>query len=833
MEAVGLMQSHYKEIIKWRVGEYMSVKEGLNIGRWALPLLLVFNLFACGGHGSTGDDSLEMVPLSTIQSGQARLETIDPSAPFTRNLPEGVSAVTVSSPAVVSFSLKDTEGRAITGLQAENFRFSLARLQPGSDGQFGVAGSGESAQWISYIYRTKSGTAISDGVQATYESGSDGTLEYDDQGRYYRYTFANDMLTATRPDSSELIWDETATHRLAIQLEVRDSDGERLLFNPHFDFTFNEGASVPVTDNRLTHRVADESSCNQCHNQLIAHGGRVELEYCVMCHNPGSIDVEFGSDIDFKVMIHKIHKGRSLQNDYRIAGYGGTVHEWSEVGYPQDLRNCSKCHDGSNPLTPQGDNWNRKPTQQACGSCHEDVDFNNHQGNDFIADDGSRDNSGCRACHGGAATHTSVANVHWNQLEQNAENYQFNINAVDYDASSRIATVTYSVSNPSDGSHYDLTEGLLNICVDTDASFMADVGAGREEPDDCRDLEGARFSRLTLVIGALTIEGANAGVDDYSDHSASVYAWLGTDNGDGSYTASLSVPAEAMGTARLISSGQAQERRVTDLLDYRLGLELGVDIDAGNAVTYGIDWDWNNRVRVPIKNASHEFSVDGSTLNARRVVVSDSKCNACHGLLGTASGSNTLANAFHRGERSSVEACVICHTPNRASSTEMSDEIVDGQVVEPVLPGTAIRMNQSYEFKTMIHGIHGGEVRATAYMHGTDDLSGETHYPGMIEDCTACHQGLSYNLNQGKLGAAVSREDDLEQRHVFSPHAAACMGCHDSDAARTHMSTSGAGGASVGDFTQAEWLSGVVYERCGECHGPGAARDVRIVHGID
>ena len=811
----------------------MSFKEGLKTGRWVLPALLIFNLLACGGDGNPDNAFLEIVPVSLLQSGQALIDTADPSAPFTSNLPDGVNAVTVSSPAVVSFSLKDSEGRVISGLQAENLRFSLARLQPGSDGQFGVAGSGESDQWISYIYRTKSGTAITDGVQATYESGSSGILEFDEQGKYYRYTFATDIHTATRPDSSDLIWDESSTHRLAIQLELTDDAGERILFNPHFDFTFNEGVSVPLTDDRLTHRVADESSCNQCHNQLIAHGGRVELEYCVMCHNPGSVDVEFGSDIDFKVMIHKIHKGKAQQSDYRIAGYGGTVHEWSEVGYPQDLRNCSKCHDGSNPLTPQGENWNRKPTQQACGSCHEDVDFNNHQGNDFVADDGSRDNSGCRACHGGAATHTSVVNVHWNQLEQHAQNYQFTIEDLDYDAVTREVAVTYSVTNPLDNSSYNLTEGLLSVCVDSSANFLADAGAGRETPDDCRDLEGAPFSRLTLIIGALTIEGAGAGVDDYSDHSASVYAWLGSDNGDGTYTAILSLPAEAIATARLISSGQAQERRVTDILDYRLGLELGIEIDAGNAATYGVDWDWNNRVRVPIINAYREFAVDGSTINARRKVVSNNKCNACHGLLGTATGSNTVANAFHRGERSSVEACVICHTPNRASSTEMSDEVVDGEIVEPVLPGTTTRMNQSYEFKTMIHGIHGGEVRATPYMHGTDDLSGETHYPGLIEDCRACHEGNSYNLSQGKLGSAVSREDDLAERRVFSPHAAACMGCHDTDAVRTHMSTLGAGGASVGDFTQAEWLGGVVYERCGECHGPGAARDIRVVHGIE
>jgi mono/diheme cytochrome c family protein len=59
------------------------------------------------------------------------------------------------------------------------------------------------------------------------------------------------------------------------------------------------------------------------------------------------------------------------------------------------------------------------------------------------------------------------------------------------------------------------------------------------------------------------------------------------------------------------------------------------------------------------------------------------------------------------------------------------------------------------------------------------------------------------------------------------------MGCHDTAAARSHMGTAGVGGASVGDFTQAQWLRGAVFERCAECHGPGGGKDVRTVHGID
>ncbi|MEK7736734.1 MAG: cytochrome c3 family protein, partial [Pseudomonadota bacterium] len=80
------------------------------------------------------------------------------------------------------------------------------------------------------------------------------------------------------------------------------------------------------------------------------------------------------------------------------------------------------------------------------------------------------------------------------------------------------------------------------------------------------------------------------------------------------------------------------------------------------------------------------------TLTPRRTVVSNDKCNACHSLLGTTSGSNMLANAFHGGARDTVESCVLCHDASRVSTGSV---MADGS-----------SWNESYQFKRMIHGIH-------------------------------------------------------------------------------------------------------------------------------
>src|SRR5205823_4002482 len=73
-----------------------------------------------------------------------------------------------------------------------------------------------------------------------------------------------------------------------------------------------------------------------------------------------------------------------------------------EVTYPQDVRNCVKCHrsTATNPV-PLADNWKSQPSKRACGACHDDISFVNpppngrrlHTGGE-IAQDGN-----CLLCH--------------------------------------------------------------------------------------------------------------------------------------------------------------------------------------------------------------------------------------------------------------------------------------------------------------------------------------------------------------------------------------------------------------------------------------------------
>jgi hypothetical protein len=289
-------------------------------------------------------------------------------------------------------------------------------------------------------------------------------------------------------------------------------------------------------------------------------------------------------------------------------------------------------------------------------------------------------------------------------------------------------------------------------------------------------------------------------------------------------------------------------------------------------------------VNVVVQNTFKEFPLTGALL-PRRTVVANDKCNVCHGALGTTSGSNTLAEAFHGGARNTVEACVICHDPNKVSSTVMTN---------------GLALNESYQFKRMIHGIHGNSKRNFPFTHGnvvvgTFDKSGaltaqgafaadqkvtigttstvviaagtpvpagttlqgiadmvtaaarakgytgaaiapaenyaaEVAWPGVGINCNVCHVDNSYLLDRGTVGAVIQKPagvTDPLQWLVITPKAASCTGCHDSPKAMGHVTSFG--NASFGNKTQAEAM--VTTETCMDCHASGMFKGVDIVHG--
>src|SRR5699024_7254328 len=63
--------------------------------------------------------------------------------------------------------------------------------------------------------------------------------------------------------------------------------------------------------------IVDVQSCNSCHDSLTMHGGsgRSQTQTCVTCHNPGNLQASSGRSVDFKQLIHRLHRGANLPSE--------------------------------------------------------------------------------------------------------------------------------------------------------------------------------------------------------------------------------------------------------------------------------------------------------------------------------------------------------------------------------------------------------------------------------------------------------------------------------------------------------------------------------------
>jgi OmcA/MtrC family decaheme c-type cytochrome len=886
--------------------------------RWGMAVLAALAIAGCGGGG----DSTPVAPPGASVRDQINAAAAVPgndsasnsSSAFTVVQGAGVTAVTVpsSGTAKVNFSVF-SDGKVVSNLTISNVSFAIAKLIP--------AANGNPDQWVSYVSRIESTASAPNNVgsgpnstpvmatatQATTDPkmstttlaalGLSSQLVYNADG-YYTYQFQANIkdpawaatVSNVKYLTNGVVFEPGKTHRLAIQLSYKNAAGETVLVNPYIDFTVDaDGKSVFVTDTSKTRKMADVSSCNGCHEKLALHGGgRVDTQYCVMCHNPGTTDANSGNVLTMATMVHKLHAGRLLYRqtlagststppvdqggeEYVIWGYGGSKVNFAEVGFPQDLRNCARCHTASNPATPQGDNWKKVVSKEACLTCHA-----TGTGSSWVTSHTTFANGGnplnltnaqCATCHVGPI---SSERVHWNQNEENAAKYKMNIEDVTYTPSATAGgtstvTVKYFLSDPTNNNKaYDLSVSATGTaCTGSGASLSCNGTT--------------TFGNLRFYLAYQNMVGQFQNVTEFSAYNngggVNNYAYKGRNDGNNHYTLDLTVPANttytaALGTARVVSIGQIKE--------VKLQVKSASDPRPPVVPTTLI-----NTV------AQHTFKdvvLTGSS-QPRRTIVSNDKCNVCHGALGTTSGSNTLDSAFHSGARNTVEACAVCHDPNRASSTVMTNGLV---------------LNEAYQFKRMIHGIHGNSKRMFPFTHGNtvvgafcnpanplskapicdpnlvlgskdvENYAAEVAYPQIGLNCDTCHVNGSWKQDLGTLGAmtvavpgsvtdltksttfsataalfessgacigatgSVAAKTlkctavDLNKMPVISPKAATCTACHDSSKAIGHVTSFG--GSAFGNLNQGQ-IAGLPRETCNDCHSPGGFKGVDVVHG--
>lgn len=198
-------------------------------------------------------------------------------------------------------------------------------------------------------------------------------------------------------------FDQNRTHTLGIHAFRNLTDipeigsGKNYYANLEHDFR-PDGHAVTET----WAKINDTTSCLACHDKknFGFHGSsaRRDVKLCVLCHQPQTIDPDTGNSLDLKVMIHKIHAPGELSAPYVIYGNGQSIHNFSGVTYPQDVLNCENCHGGidATKKPAQFEVWFTKPGREACGSCHDDVNWVTGANHPAGA---QPDDSKCAICH--------------------------------------------------------------------------------------------------------------------------------------------------------------------------------------------------------------------------------------------------------------------------------------------------------------------------------------------------------------------------------------------------------------------------------------------------
>ncbi|MBE0613692.1 MAG: OmcA/MtrC family decaheme c-type cytochrome [Burkholderiales bacterium] len=701
----------------------------------------------------------------------------------------GITGVTINSPPVVNFTVTNQAGVGMGGLVDSDLRFNIAKLVPDSGGGPSV--------WQNYINRERDG-AVQGSQERSATGYAFGTLVNNGNGSY-SYTFATDIKSATCPapctdadgKALDISYQSGLTHRVSIQ----QANGAYPKAAGVYDF-------VPSGGSGVKRDIVATATCNSCHNELTVHGTRVDTKLCVTCHNPGSwVAGTTNTPVDFKVMIHKIHynkAGAALPSVLAGTPYTIGSKDYSSVVFPQDARSCTRCHDGTGgasvTATTQGDNWKTQPSRGACGACHDDVYFG-------TAPDAAKpyqtkahsggvmsDDSNCALCHaaGRFTDNKDIVVAHNFQVRFKAATAKFKYNILS-------ATPTSAGSFPViTFSVTDPTNADAPYDIKTAAAFTAggastlNVKLGWSTSDFSNEGSGQNFGQ-PVSINALTSAVAGATAGTYT------------------VTSTVAVPAAQTGTLRVMMDGHP----------------------AGDVTTAGTFAD-----RLPVTSAFKDYAITG-TATARRVVVDVAKCDVCHDVL-----------SLHGNNRSEEPGvCAVCHNPNAtdASRRPSTAGVLTG--------GTDGKLEESIDFKTMIHAIHAGQSSnggfrtkgITVYGFGgsVNDFS-KVVFPGKLKDCSTCHAGTSYQLAgtwatptaSGILGNTISTgaltanpADNLR----ISPTAAVCSSCHDGAAAKLHMQDAFNGGNF--SATQAALTAGAV-ENCSFCHGAGRSYDVKTVHGV-
>ena len=558
---------------------------------------------------------------------------------------------------------------------------------------------------------------------------------------------------------------------------------------------------------------------------------------------------------NFPRLIHRIHRGKDLvKENYNFAGLA-----LNTLGYPMledGQKMCTKCHNSTRGA--QADNFNKVPSRLACGACHDGINWATGGGSTMadkaaasavgavLATSGhigraQTTDTNCYLCHSPAdikAYHQT------DNLSKNNPTIPAGLKIFAYE----IKSATVNASNDLAIEFRILADGTP-VTLNTPASpapstsltgftggpsfliaWAADASAtdGIATPVD--------FNNAGKRGGTTDVQAASVSLASFMN-SATTSLSLSAQAADGYYTATVK------STNNAIPPVGARMRTVVLQSYYRQAAGTG---------------------GIATATARHAISVAKTVTGdtARRSVIDPAKCSNCHEWLELHGGSRVLAP-----ESSATVVCVMCHNPRLATSgrgiadatlntwtfNAEDQKVVDYWNFDKTAPNAALAFPvTSNNFKDMIHGIHAGRSRVNPFMDARDRTPNaivvldfaRMNFPGILSNCETCHLSGTYNsvpantlpstyenidaayaATANPANAKASRLTVNATDVVTSPFAAACVSCHDSAVAQSHIASTG-----IGKIKAARGSVVPATEQCAFCHGPGKFVDVAVAH---
>jgi OmcA/MtrC family decaheme c-type cytochrome len=697
---------------------------------WGNLLLWLAN-GACGGDGRGGNvdaaDANRDLPVETTPGSSLAMVI------------EQVNVV--DRQVQVDFRLLDGSG---TPINRAGFviNWTLASLLTDAGGETNYASA----------IRNDAGGSLGTTAQPTSESN----------GRYQalqsgpsRYVFA----TAFPADG-----DANRTWRVAAWAQATPDGSAPLVANASFDFVPSQKSAPQDMDAVAT------VACNQCHDPLAAHGGfRREVPLCLTCHSQSLFDPDTQdparpgqmNPLHLAVLVHRIHQGRDLPTivaaqqarivgaKYDVVGFRNSDNIYAQtvdasapdasteirgVGFPQDIRNCTTCHQQA----PGAGKWVTTVSRSLCGSCHDATWFDTtpapvlhhaHPGGPMA------DDRACATCHPptGGEFDLTVAGAHTvpSQSRQ-LRGLRLEIVSVQARAGGN-PSVVFRVTN-ADGS---LVQPLSSL--DVLAATVA--GPTPDYPQQNQIRQDVRARAQAQADGTYVFQ--------FAPRAA----------GDAFFPGGPVIPTNARGT---FAVGLEGRRAVT------LASNTNFEEADGNPVAY--------------------VSVDGSTVQPYANLIELARCDRCHKEL-RAHGNLRRnveycvlchsADATDWGQRPKVGGNV-----NLAGTVDHIEErsIRFAVLIHRIHTGQALNVT----VPMVVYGF-GGSVNRT------DDV----RFPGNRAHCTSCHLPDQFTIEAiaSPLPTVANETAVILHRRTAAhvpqePHIpviqSTCLACHDTDAAHAH-----------------------------------------------